>query len=928
MNYNARTKRTLPPILVAMLFCLGTLSGQPYRDWVDPDLPEEPVPDLYASFNTFPLSVYILSFHPDYPLENIWRYVDTMRFDNVIRWVYRDAGWEERETVYDTLLRTAPPGRKVIPTIGYAPYSGSYLVEAGHAREVVFFPFDSSQLRRAPSVSTERREFLLMNYAYDSLGVNRTISIDGTRPLEAIYRPASAGTVVASGISFRHTDERTWRWDQIEEGGEWRSPRADDYDSVVDASRLFYRVPYYWYRYDTVKKRQSEYGNRNVAHRSPHYVVLKGRLTGFGSARWGAPLLRVRVYYEVDRGKTYVDSSGREQRAEKNLRFLYEEFDVTKSELFTFSFPLSGHRPYREIARKISFESNGGMGGPLDTVSLPTGAFPVTANRIDLEVEYLGGEELVLHSVAIRDSIAHLLLGGPGSEEYYGAMEEEAIDLMRADSNGQIHDALFTIDLNDEPPTEEFLGFRMVNEWMKRTFRNGEGDSVAVGHGDAHPHLEHLGGSDWVQTLSYYGGPDPERQNRWAPHMHLPTDKVPTVQEHNGGRFTIPLLFPLSALDDPDYMEEARERIALMNETFQLSSVGAANPEERAFHFRVTRAQHLHRGATESRQSGRRYRVVLGPVGVMKLTYDPEADRRDTFAYHFPEASELRLLASLGLAYGAKAFRYYSAEPNAFVGVAEDGGPVGWFEQMFVDWGLVTPERDVMDWTLYRPGWPRHDSIGVIPNLYTGFKAIHDEMVPLNRWLQQIGGRMLSLRWRDAYSLHWQARRPGNAADEKREPRRLPSDEIVTRVETRNRLTGALDSAWRTYVELGLFDTVIDTTDGLRNRLRDTNYLVVVNRRVFERGNYRQEELGFSNLVARRLDTLSETREITLQLNLGVPGAGEEYRLQVREVEPDITPLPLLGPRRGLDTVVAGNGEVRLILGAGRAALLEVTYRR
>src|SRR5690606_27103862 len=148
--------------------------------------------------------------------------------------------------------------------------------------------------------------------------------------------------------------------------------------------------------------------------------------------------------------------------------------------------------------------------------------------------------------------------------------------------------------------------------------------------------------------------------------------------------------------------------------------------------------------------------------------------------------------------------------------------------QMFVDWGLVTPTANVQDWTVYKPAWPSHDSVGVIPHLYTGFKAIHDEMLKLNAWLRDIGTEMLDLQWRDGYSIHWQDKRPGNDKDAGRFPRPLPSDEIITSVTSYHPVTGAVDSSWQTYVELGLFDTHFGHTEvEVNDPLLDTNYALV-----------------------------------------------------------------------------------------------------
>src|SRR5690606_28123218 len=136
-----------------------------------------------------------------------------------------------------------------------------------------------------------------------------------------------------------------------------------------------------------------------------------------------------------------------------------------------------------------------------------------------------------------------------------------------------------SIDLWDEPPPEQFAGFRKVDEHMRKTFSRPGGDSLAALHGDAYPHLQHLAYSDWVVMISYYGGGDAQAQNRWEA-FNVPYDKIPAIPEHNGGRFSIPILFPLDSLADSGFIDIARDRIALMNESFQVGLYGEANPNE------------------------------------------------------------------------------------------------------------------------------------------------------------------------------------------------------------------------------------------------------------------------------------------------------------------------------------------------------------
>ncbi len=218
-----------------------------------------------------------------------------------------------------------------------------------------------------------------------------------------------------------------------------------------------------------------------------------------------------------------------------------------------------------------------------------------------------------------------------------------------------------------------------------------------------------------------------------------------------------------------------------------------------------------------------------------------------------------------------------------------------------------------------------------MPGIYFGFRNIYNELKESLPRIRELGEFMTRLRWRDAYSLHFQTDLPASTYDDSLVLHRpLPPGEIVTEVTARHPVTGAVDSAYATYVELGLFQTVIDTAGGVRNRWKDTNYLFVVNRRMFETGNYDTADIPYSAGVKALLDTLSETRLISLKLNLlDYYLENNQYQyLHVRQVLPDTAHLPLLGKPHLLDTIVTAAGTVEVLLGAGRGTLLEVTRVR
>jgi hypothetical protein len=310
------------------------------------------------------------------------------------------------------------------------------------------------------------------------------------------------------------------------------------------------------------------------------------------------------------------------------------------------------------------------------------------------------------------------------------------------------------------------------------------------------------------------------------------------------------------------------------------------------------------------------------------------ASAYDTLSSHVMEPSELRALVNLAVGYSATGINYYLAgfdthlfKPHSHEGENCCEGYKGSYpEDTTSDFRDVT-FSDFPDWA---KGY-RGDSIReTIPGIYVGWRARTREMRWLNReWLPDIGAEILrrKLRWRDSYSVHWQARRPD--MDAGYIPRPLPSTEIVTQVNSRPRWGMAWDDSSRTYVELGLFDTRIGVTGGIRDHRKDSNAIWVVNRRTFETPT---DSLSLGVMSrhpgARRiLDSLSEARLIRLKFNLWQEGLGESQWIRVRELAPDLSPLPgdSLG-RPPLDAVIPANGFADITLGPGRAALLEITY--
>jgi hypothetical protein len=185
-----------------------------------------------------------------------------------------------------------------------------------------------------------------------------------------------------------------------------------------------------------------------------------------------------------------------------------------------------------------------------------------------------------------------------------------------------------------------------------------------------------------------------------------------------------------------------------------------------------------------------------------------------------------------------------------------------------------------------------------------------------------MGRIMMKLQWRDAYSINHIVAWPGSTHDTLTRP--LPTNEIIRSVTTRPLWSNTADSAHLTFVEVGLFEKDTTHVGGVYQPRLDTNFIFVVNKRTMER----PKTIDSTSVRGHLLDSLSGTRFIKVQLNLPHPDTTQLNYVHVREIYPDSTPL-FHAPntwRHTLDTAILVDSAFTLLLGPGRASLLQITY--
>ena len=390
-----------------LLFCLlllpSLLTAQPYRTFEDSTRGEAVVPKHFGH-EPFPIGIYYYHYNFNRPVTDMWEYAAAVGMDHIYVTVAKHLDVKYNLDMWDRyheLLDAAPAGIGVLPITAYEQFSGISMADMiARSRTVVFYPFDSSQLGGIANtgmvfryVNTTPDIDRFMSWQYDTSVINENHGILGheqTIPRrEAIYGLGMAGDTVASGIAFDYRSGQSQRWNSTHDGSGWVQT-----SSPINSSGIFDGVNF----------------SDQYHPREPHFITITGHLFANGPASLDDTLLQINVYYEVDRGSQYIDSSQlglhdtlrTPLTADTNLRFHYSTLYYTKEDIFPENPSEPDWNAHRSASERISFRQEG-MPGPT--------ALNVTARSIDLEVIYLGGEPMALHSVAIRDSAAEMVLG-------------------------------------------------------------------------------------------------------------------------------------------------------------------------------------------------------------------------------------------------------------------------------------------------------------------------------------------------------------------------------------------------------------------------------------------------------------------------------------------------------------------------------------
>ncbi|MDB5034869.1 MAG: Filamentous hemagglutinin family outer membrane protein [Chlorobi bacterium] len=872
----------------------------------------QPVPDTAVSvreiYGVNPGEFWIGSYwgvrSDDYNWSHLWSFLNTMNIKIV--------EWRESPVYHamDSLIDAANgrSGGGVWDQRVIACYGLNNL--AGFARQVVFFPWDTVQ-----------------SYYWQC----RFKTIDSGMGVKS-YNPSSA----MSDIYGHQATEMVYSSSNTTANDTVAKRIVFGYDPTVHLYRYFVKGSAYL---DSAENSSAMYDRNDLDYGNHRnlYMVLNAHLFdpvsgGGGGASNSDPVLAIDIYTEVPKGTKYKSSSAPATADNTNDReFLYKTILVTKSDLAPVDI-VPDYNKYRVLSYKVDLFQ--------DPVSGSYGPFcdENSAHRMDMRVRWVGTEKVALRSIALEDEMSHLLFArnGDGATERQTIVDE--VDRVMKGPSGTDNTRTGKVTrfyTGDESGNTRVAGYNYLDSLIYRRYPEQYGsaahDSAVRGtrawrafSGDD-PYMSSAN-EIGVETYPSYGYKFAYSVSDRYP---LPAYvwNVPTIRQHNGGRFGI-----LELALDPNNPSAARDSIELYSKAEQYWSLGFYTRDSLKDVEYAWMVNKLGHAAWAGRRTGRRLIQwpgvhISGALHWVTDEANPSYARLDTGIVHLPDAAEIRTNVSLGLCYGVSGVHYSFAgfAPTNFAPASASlhlpSAPTAQLYNWDNDFGFMGVHlSDSMDRALPLILTPPGPAAITIPDFYIGFGVRMREIRNIDSWLTRIGPEIMKLRWREGYSIHTTVAQPTFSGPPQYPARLLPSNDIVTAVTAQDRF-GKQDPAQFTFVELGFFDRHhgADSSD----HMLDTNYVFVVNRRTFERPT----DVDSTTALGHLMDSLAETRTINLKLNLTHPDGGHYNFVRVTEIQPDVTPLPWTGvARHTLDTILNGDSVVALTLRPGGGSLLRITY--
>ncbi len=496
--------------------------------------------------------------------------------------------------------------------------------------EEEFLMVDSALFADMPMVFTWRSGGEVQNNGFE----NNDFGLDAGE-MRYDSTNTTPGQTIAKDIAINWKPMQTHRWPQEYDAvsGQWE---PNDFDSVQQSDP--------W---------SNVFGGYRGQWRD--YLVVTGHLRSGGSSSDGDTLLEVIVshetpYFAEDTVQTsrYVDTAGSAPKEPAtNLTLPFDTMYVTKAELKPIGSPTEQNwDAYRTVRYPIYVKANPttGLAGPQYAGN--------TSQRMNIEVRWLGGEPVVLRSVAFRDSLGDLMLGDESRPEVQ-QFHDSIVNVVRSyalynkhGENGQEggytdrRKCVMGVAISAEfPPTAARCYQRMykllhdnLNAAMENTRGNPYGDAPDVDgvpawmEGGYQNALQQEGDSTYdpnavtVEEMMSYDG----WMNRG---LKLPYNEPPRLREHNGGRTDFEaegwgtwenhVSMPELIIDTTD-RQRTLDSVEVATTMYQRRFLGQYKPDSIAgYQPYGTNCDALGEGAAVARQYHRRLASVIFNVGPM-----------------------------------------------------------------------------------------------------------------------------------------------------------------------------------------------------------------------------------------------------------------------------------------------------------------------
>jgi len=752
----------------------------PYGPLPDVAVPLKPIYGLNDT-NEFWFGTYIEFDWGQLDYAQFWHWADTVMGFKIIE-TRHDAGLKARTPV-DNLLDAA---------VGFAGgkwnqrviTSTNAIVSIGHGRDIAFFPWDTAQNAWYPCRFLNRQGGVNKQNAteHDSLrGLMTEMWYDSSSTL--------AGDTIASGIAFGYQPSLQIR--------QWPSGPYDN-DSVENRY-VFSRLP-----------------DDNL------YLVLRGHLFNIGLGEGGRgynvgagdTLLIVEITHELPNGTQFRTATGVLDTTTSDSIYTYARRFIRKSDLRPEDSTLPEWSKYREVTLRVNMVVDSSTGTPKTGPWHPDlKGNEVAVGRFDVKLIWTGKEKTAVRSLSLRDT---LVQHGLGTTPFSTTLRETVIDqaeralrgetwFTKRDTTGSNIDSLRTatdplraqrqgklirLFTGDEGWIIQTSGFNWVDSVLYRTigpqpgspstnqtkglrsWRGGNIQNVLMSsHSELTPET-YITDPTYPPFSTGVATPNPDTLTpppSWAWNFGEFYLKTPAIEEHNGGRFNIPVL------------QLTESEVQRYTRWFQRSEIGAnLNEGYTRWPYIGLTADKIAAAARYSRRTGRpmiHWPTSMLPFGIRWLkdggvpdivdtvfgthpvlsggdttivgtdttitgadtTFVPDTTKnvvprtyqwtdplsfplqtyrvirygmkRDTVSGHIPDATDMRLLINLGLIYGSRGIHYSQT------GFADKQytGPVTIIDTTLAAIGIATQDNGPADLGLIGPRLK--DTLDVYPNM-------------------------------------------------------------------------------------------------------------------------------------------------------------------------------------------------------------------